>query len=422
VGVNELVTCVGIVLGVHDFNTCPACGENPEVIGVVMVPALVKAVRNALFGCSHATPTFAATTATPTSSANPMLCRDPVLPQSIRYHLSRATIVRYAPPQRSTVQFVISGSFLLAVCDDPPEWTVTDLAFHLSDPALISGSGRIRVVEMVHMHAQLSIDGQQSELDGQAPLSALWGNPPSILDLTICGAPGGGVSCETLVEGSASGYALAFSAVPEATQTPGPTPTATPIVLTRYRVLAGSTIARRAEAVGSPGTSGPLSGTFTVAPCAFIPNTFFAVVITATDLDGGPDYVLAGAEPRPVGCPDGFGVGYMDALTLNFPPVVSAWLRLRINGREVGFSGSGPFDGARFGEPPPVRDLRFCGSSDAAITCREFDDTPGAYELVISAAPERDRRAIRTTGGPSGRDQACQQLADSWRGQRLCHD
>lgn len=56
-GINELVTCVGIALGLHDLSTCLACAENPDALAAVTVPELVRAVNNALLGCPCATPT-----------------------------------------------------------------------------------------------------------------------------------------------------------------------------------------------------------------------------------------------------------------------------------------------------------------------------------------------------------------------------
>ncbi len=55
--INELVTCVGIVLGVHDLNTCLACAQDPGGLAAVTVAELVRAVNNALLGCPRATPT-----------------------------------------------------------------------------------------------------------------------------------------------------------------------------------------------------------------------------------------------------------------------------------------------------------------------------------------------------------------------------
>jgi len=370
VTVDELIVMVNITLGSAATAACPAreCGAESSEISI---QCNVAAIRNALNGCPGQGP------------AGP-----------IPYRLEAGGLGRYAPPGRSTGQAVIAGSFDVTVSADGRDLTLTDVSFRLGglNPTFITGDGVIEVAEHLSLRADLSIDGQQVELAGEAPLSALWGNPPSILDVTLCGAPAGAVSCATLSAGEAAGYALSFSAAPQATQTPGPTPTATPVVLTRYRLLEGSSIARLDDGGGPATASHPLSGTFTVAPCAFVPNTFFALVITGADLDGGPDYAIEDVAPSPIGCPGGVGVGYLDALTLNFPPEVYGLLLLNINGRRVGFNGSGPFDPQRhwtFGRPPLLENIRFCGSPDAGITCQsDVEGLETVYELLISAVPE----------------------------------
>lgn len=367
VTVDELILMVNIALGSVAQGACPArrCGDEQIDISI---HCTVAAINNALNGCPGPEPA-----------------------PKIRYRLEVGGLSRYAPPRPSTGQVVIDGGFDLTVSADGRELTLTDVSLRLGhlNPMFITGDGLIEVAENLRLRADLSIDGRQVELAGEAPRSALWGNPPSIRDVTICGAPTGAVACATLSAGETVGYALSFSAAPQVTQTPGPTPTATPVVLTRYRVLEGSSIARRDG--GAVSAREPLSGTFTVAPCPRVPNTFFALVITAADLDAGPGYAISPVEPQPVGCPGGVGVGYMDALTLYFPPEIYAVLRLAIDGREVSFNGAGlyePGTGWRFGAPPVVENLRFCGSPDAPITCRNVDAADLSYELVISAAPE----------------------------------
>lgn len=55
VHIQELVTCVGIALGAQPLAACPACAPDPDAL--VMVSDLLRAVNNALVGCSASLPT-----------------------------------------------------------------------------------------------------------------------------------------------------------------------------------------------------------------------------------------------------------------------------------------------------------------------------------------------------------------------------
>jgi hypothetical protein len=372
VRVAELILMVNILLGSAPASACPAAPCDDGVF--IHVDCELQAVNHALNGCPAPSPTPAA---------------------SITYHLDRGSLSRFAPHGVPVTQ-LLSGTFQAAIAqrEDGERIRLTEIDFSggAIEPSMVTGSGVIDAPAAgpLTMTATLSFDGEPIELRGEAPISALWGSPPTIDQVTVCGAPDGAVTCEALRAGNASGYALSIRAVPEGTQTPGPTVTPTPVVLTRYRLVEGSSIALRERGSDPTPVPQPLAGTFTVAPCAFVPNTFFAYVIIDVDLDGGPQYVVSGGELR-VGCPGGVGLGYTDALTLAFPPEVYMGLRLVINGRAVGVGGYGPFDQRQwmFGRPPTLESLRLCGSPNRSITCGGLDAGEGsAYELLISAVPD----------------------------------
>ena len=84
VAVNELVTCVGIVLGNADPSVCPACDGNGD--GSVNIADLVGGVGNLLTGCPEpvdtATPEPTETleaTRTPTEAGTPTTTGTPTV-------------------------------------------------------------------------------------------------------------------------------------------------------------------------------------------------------------------------------------------------------------------------------------------------------------------------------------------------------
>lgn len=369
VRVNEIVLVVDTLLGSVPAGAClsPTCEDGS-------IACVVQAVDNALNGCTAPTPTPAA---------------------SITYDLVIGNLGRFIPDRAPAVQ-LLSGTFQAGITrrEGGDQITLTRIDFRGGslEPIVVTGSGVIDVpaADLLTMTAMVSINGESFEMRGEEPTSVLSGYPPTIDHITVCGAPDGAVSCDALQAGTAAGYALTITAVPEGPQTPGPTRTPTPVVFTRYRLVEGSSIALHAPTGGDPTPdSHPLAGTFIVAPCALVPNTFFAYVVTGVNLEGGSQFVVSGAEPGPMGCPGGVGVGYTDALTLMFPPEVYMQLHLVINGREVPVGGRGPFDQRTFTLPPTLENLHLCGSPDRAIACQDVGGGSDiVYELLISAVPE----------------------------------
>jgi hypothetical protein len=173
VGINELVTCVGIVLGAQDLNTCLACAQDPDSLAVVTVPDLVRAVNNALVGCPRSVPT-------------PIVPCDPCLNGSTKGPAPGGQIVFHVTDE-STITlpngFVESlrGSLLTSSCVSPNTFfaaRIESLRFASASVVVESGCAAIgRVVGStlyggdtpVELSSAVRIGGELLTLTGRGP-------------------------------------------------------------------------------------------------------------------------------------------------------------------------------------------------------------------------------------------------------------
>jgi hypothetical protein len=77
VGVNELIRCVGIALGLADVSTCPECDPNDD--NVVRIPELITAVSHALCDCEACPARVPTNTPTPTTQTSPTATQAPAI-------------------------------------------------------------------------------------------------------------------------------------------------------------------------------------------------------------------------------------------------------------------------------------------------------------------------------------------------------
>jgi hypothetical protein len=334
VTVDELLTMVDILLN-GNGGACPAadqwCSGPP-----IDVVCLIEAVNNTLNDCPPLNPT-------------------PIPTGAIRYRVfaggpSSIGVFSAGPPPtpRFFLGDLLSGTFV-AVPSGSDEggtiahFTITDIALQGSD-YIVTGGGDISTFPTageVTMAVTASINGQQVEMSGAKPLASLSDDyPPTFLGLQACGAPGRIVTCESLFEGTDSGYWLSVSAVPEATQTP--LPTRTPF-RARYRLTGGSNITYSPPTPGpSPSiVEEPLSGTFDIVAAEPTQgNTAYAFAVTSIEFQSVHFTVMG-------------NMGGITVLALYQEGALETALTVSINGQQVYLSGDTTVTGHVTGHYPP---------------------------------------------------------------------